>query len=84
MKLDVKRAIIPDAVTEHTEDYGYPDDYPVADFTNNDLYSAHQKKLISEMKVAIGHTEIAMKYQQLENLESGWKWKIFGKRRPGR
>ena len=27
-----------------------------------------------------GHIEIAMKYQQLENLESGWKWKYLVKK----
>lgn len=27
-----------------------------------------------------GNIEIAMKYQQLENLESGWKWKYLVKK----
>jgi len=44
-----------------------------------DLCSAQCKKtvILNELH---GHIEIAMKYQQLENLESGWKWKYLVKK----
>jgi len=43
------------------------------------LCSAQCKKtvILNELH---GHIEIAMKYQQLENLESGWKWKYLVKK----
>lgn len=44
-----------------------------------DFCSAQSKKtvILNELH---GHIEIAMKYQQLENLESGWKWKYLVKK----
>jgi len=44
-----------------------------------DFCSAQCKKtvILNELH---GHIEIAMKYQQLENLESGWKWKYLVKK----
>lgn len=40
----------------------------------------HTVKKLIFCKELQGNIEIAMKYQQLENLESGWKWKYLVKK----
>ena len=40
----------------------------------------HWPKKLIFCKELHGNIEIAMKYQQLENLESGWKWKYLVKK----
>ncbi len=42
--------------------------------------AASGKKAVILNSLLRDHDEIAMKYQQLENLESGWKWKYLVKK----
>ncbi|MBP2170652.1 macrodomain Ter protein organizer (MatP/YcbG family) [Erwinia toletana] len=47
---------------------------------NHLVFSAASQKKAVILSLLRGHDEIPMKYQQLENLESGWKWTYLVKK----
>lgn len=47
---------------------------------NHLFFSAASQKKAVILSLLRGHDEIPMKYQQLENLESGWKWTYLVKK----
>ncbi|HAB23848.1 MAG TPA: macrodomain Ter protein MatP [Pantoea sp.] len=48
--------------------------------TYNAFFLTASSKKTVILSLLRGHDEIPMKYQQLENLESGWKWKYLVKK----